>query len=41
MHYTEPNEDRAPLRTAERILGGINEAVHEQEGREWLKVYIK
>ena len=42
MHYTEPDEDRAlterALRTAERILGDINEAVREQEGRERLKV---
>ncbi|KAH9053752.1 hypothetical protein EDB87DRAFT_1650194 [Lactarius vividus] len=42
MQYTEPDEDRAltehALRTAERILGDINEAVREQEGRQRLKV---
>ncbi|KAH8977407.1 hypothetical protein EDB86DRAFT_3237574 [Lactarius hatsudake] len=42
MQYTEPDEDRTltehALRTAERILGDINEAVREQEGRERLKV---
>ncbi|KAH9019377.1 hypothetical protein EDB84DRAFT_1517396 [Lactarius hengduanensis] len=42
MQYTEPDDDRAltehALRTAERILGDINEAVREQEGRERLKL---
>lgn len=41
IQYTEPDEDRTlterALRTAERILGEINEAVREQEGRERLK----
>ena len=41
IHYTEPDEDRTltehALRTAERILGDINEAVREQEGRERLR----
>jgi hypothetical protein len=41
MQYTEPDEDRTlterALRTAERILGDINEAVREQEGRDRLK----
>lgn len=42
LQYTEPDEDRAltehALRTAERILDDINEAVREQEGRDRLKV---
>jgi len=42
VHYTEPDEDRAlsehALRTAERILGNINEALREQQDRERLKV---
>lgn len=41
IHYTEPDEDRTlterALRSAERILGDINEAVREQEGRERLR----
>jgi len=42
IQYTEPDEDRTltehALRTAQRILGNINEAVREQEGRDRLKV---
>lgn len=41
IQYTEPDEDRTlterALRTAEHILGDINEAVREQEGRERLR----
>ncbi|KAI9451971.1 hypothetical protein BJY52DRAFT_1295264 [Lactarius psammicola] len=42
IQYTEPDEDRTltehALRTAERILGNINEAIREQEGRDRLKL---
>ncbi|KAI0261797.1 hypothetical protein BC834DRAFT_925418 [Gloeopeniophorella convolvens] len=41
LHYTEPDQDRAStehaLRTAEKILNNINEAIREQEGRDRLK----
>ncbi len=41
LQYTEPDQDRElterALRTAERILDTINEAIREQEGRDRLK----
>lgn len=41
LQYTEPDQDRElterALRTAERILNTINEAIREQEGRDRLK----
>ncbi|TFY81602.1 hypothetical protein EWM64_g2415 [Hericium alpestre] len=41
LHYTEPDQDRAEieraLRTAEKILRHINEAIREQEGYQRLR----
>ena len=41
LRYTEPDQDRElterALRTAERILNTISEAIREQEGRDQLK----